>query len=264
MKYKADGTLERYKARLVALGNRQVEGVDYGETFAPVAKMDTIRLFLKVAAGRNYEVHQMDIHNAFLHGDLEEEVYMKLPKGFHSSSTDQVCLLHKSLYGLKQTPRCWFAKLSQALLAYGFTESLSDYSLFTMNSSGSELRVLVYVDDLIIAGNSQQTIAQFKDYLSQCFHMKDLGLLKYFLGMEVARNSSGFYLCQRKYALEIITEAGLLGSKPVAFPIPQNHMLKLSTTPLLSDPEKYRRLVGRLIYLKVTRPDLSYAVHLLA
>ncbi|KAL1198691.1 Retrovirus-related Pol polyprotein from transposon TNT 1-94 [Cardamine amara subsp. amara] len=264
IKYNADGTLERYKARLVALGNRQVEGVDYGETFAPVVKMDTIRLFLKVAAGRNYEVHQMDVHNAFLHGDLEEEVYMKLPKGFHSSGKDQVCLLHKSLYGLKQAPRCWFAKLSKALLAYGFEESLSDYSLFTLNVAGSELRVLVYVDDLVIAGNSSLMIAQFKAYLSQCFHMKDLGVLKYFLGIEVARSKSGFYLCQRKYALGIIAEAGLLGSKPVLFPITQNHRLSLSTTPFLTNPEQYRRLVGRLIYLKVTRPELSYAVHTLA
>lgn len=157
------------------MGNQQLEGVDYGETSAPVANMDIIRLFLKVAAGKNYEVHQMNVHNAFLHGDLEEEVYIKLLKGFHSSENDQVCLLHKYLYGLKQAPQCWFVKLSQTLFKYGFTESLSDYSLFTLNTNGSELRVLVYVDGLIVAGNSKEMIAQFKDYMSECFHMKDLG-----------------------------------------------------------------------------------------
>lgn len=132
-----------------------------------------------------------------------------------------------------------------------------------MNVAGSELRVLVYVDDLVIAGNSPILIAQFKEYLSSCFHMKDLGVLKYFLGIEVARNQNGFYLCQRKYALELIAEDGLLGSRPVSFPIPQNHRLTLTATPLIPDPEQYRRLVGCLIYLKVTRPDLSYAVHTL-
>lgn len=221
-------------------------------------------MFLRVAAERGYEVHQMDVHKAILHGDLEEEIYMKLTLGFTSSKKNQVCLLHKLIYGLKQTPRCWFAKLSTTLQAYGFTTSRSYYSLFTMTDKGSELRVLVYVDDLIIAGNKPEIIAKFKDYLSSCFHMKDLGFLKYFLGIEVARNRSGFYLCQRKYTLDIIDETGLLGAKPVDFPVSQNHRLFLSDTPLLSDPAPYRRLIGRLIYLKVTRPDLSYAVHTLA
>lgn len=120
IKLKADGTLERYKARLVVLGNKQIEGIDYGETFAPVAKMTTVRIFLDVAAKQDYEVHQMDVHNAFLHGDLDEEVYMKLPPGFQSDSDNRVCRLRKSLYGLKQAPRCWFAKLTYALCAFGF------------------------------------------------------------------------------------------------------------------------------------------------
>lgn len=109
IKHRSDGSIERYKARLVVLGNRQVDGVDYGETFTPVVKMTTVRSFLSVVAARNWEVHQMDVHNAFLHGDLEEEVYMKLPLGFPSRNDGKVCRFRKSLYGSKQAPRCWFA-----------------------------------------------------------------------------------------------------------------------------------------------------------
>lgn len=264
VKYKSDGTVERYKARLVALGNRQIEGEDYGETFAPVAKMGTVRMFLRTAAGKGWDVHQMDVHNTFLHGDLKEEVYMKLPLGFNSTDSTKVCRLQKSLYGLKQAPRCWFAKLSTALKDYGFKQSQSDYSLFTYDTNGVQLQVLVYVDDLIITGSSAKSMIEFKGYLSSCFHMKDLGPLKYFLGIEVARNSTGIYLCQRKYTLDIITETGLLGAKPATFPLETNHKLPLSTSPLMPNPEFYRRLIGPLIYLAVTRPDLAFCVHTLA
>lgn len=134
-------------------GNHQVEGLDYNETFAPVAKMTTVRMFLAVAVAKKWEVHQMDVHNAFLHGDLEEEVYMKIPPGFAKDKSNIVCRMKKSLYGLKQAPRCCFAKLSTSLKNYGFRQSYSYYSLFTMVKGKMQLNVLVYVDDLIIAGN---------------------------------------------------------------------------------------------------------------
>ena len=264
IKHRSDGSIERYKARLVVLGNRQVEGVDYGETFAPVVKMTTVRSFLSIVSAPNWEVHQMDVHNAFLHGDLEEEVYMKLPPGFSKQTDGKVCRLRKSLYGLKQAPRCWFAKLATSLEAYGFEQSLSDYSLFVYKTEDIEVRVLVYVDDLVITGNTIGAITNFKEYLSKCFYMKDLGVLKYFLGIEVARNSEGIYLSQRKYVLDILTETGLLGSKPATFPLEQHQQLGLANGPLLSHPEQYRRLIGKLIYLGVTRPDLSYSVHVLS
>jgi hypothetical protein len=266
IKYNSDGSTERFKARLVILGNNQVEGLDYNETFAPIAKMVTVRTFLAVAAAaaKSWELHQMDVHNAFLHGDLEEEVYMKMPPGFRSPTLNQVCRLRKSLYGLRQAPRCWFAKLAGALKQYGFQQSHSDYSLFTLHKGTLQLHVLVYVDDLIISGNNSAAIHTFKHYLNTCFHMKDLGSLKYFLGIEVARYSTGLFLCQRKYAFDIISEVGILGVKPVAFPLDQNHHLPLADGPPLLDPDHYRRLVGRLIYLFVTRPELSYCVHMLA
>lgn len=124
--------------------------------------------------------------------------------------------------------------------------------------------MLIYVDDLIISGNGSAALTAFKNYLSSCFHMKDLGVLKYFLGIEVARNSEGIFLCQRKYTLDIISEVGLLAAKPANFPMEQNHKLSSSTSPFFTNVEQYRRLVGRLIYLAFTRPDLAYVVHILS
>ncbi|KAG7578454.1 Retrotransposon gag domain [Arabidopsis thaliana x Arabidopsis arenosa] len=265
IKYKSNGEIERYKARLVAMGNRQVEGLDFDETFAHVVKMTTIREFLKIAAVKRWEVHQMDVHNAFLHGDLEEEVYMRLPLGFVSQDKSKVCRLKKSLYGLRQAPRCWFAKLAAALKGYGFAQQVADYSLFTLERGFMQLFVLVYVDDLLIGGNDLNGIQEFKGYLSdECFHMKDLGPMKYFLGIEVSRSPDGFYLSQRKYALDIVTECGLLGCQPVSTPLEQNHKLPDDEGEFYEDVERYRRLVGRLVYLTFTRPDLSYVVHMLA
>lgn len=206
----------------------------------------------------------MDVHNTFLHRDLEEEVYMKMPPGFHSDDPSKVCRLRKSLYGLKQAPRCWFAKLTSALKRFGFKQSYADYSLFTYINNGKSVRVLVYVDDLVIAGNDLEMITKFKVYLSQCFKMKDLGKLKYFLGIEIARGPQGMFLSQRKYALDIISEAGLLGCKPVATPMEQNHKLLSDTGPLCKDPARFRHLVRRLVYLEITRPELCYSIHVLS
>lgn len=263
-KYNVDGTMERPKSRLVALGNRQVKGRDYKETFAPVAKMTTIRSLLRVVAGKGWMVHQMDVHNAFLHGDLKEEVYMKLPQGFKALGPNKVCRLHKALYGLRQAPRCWFQKLTDALKSFGFLHSYADYSLFVYSKGNVELRVLIYVDDLLICGNDIDFLTKFKAHLGRCFRMKDLGKLKYFLGIEVGRGAEGFMLTQRKYTLDLVAEVGLLGSKPVGTPMEIQHKLALDVSPVMQDAEKYRRLVGRLIYLSITRPDISYAVHILS
>lgn len=136
------------------LGNKQKEGLDYTETFSPVAKMTTVRIFLDIAAKKNHEIHQMDVHNAFLHGDLNDEVYINIPLGFAEPNDKRVCRLRKSLYGLKQAPRCWFAKLVEALEKYGFSQTYSDHSLFVYSRNNTTLRILVYVDDLIISGDS--------------------------------------------------------------------------------------------------------------
>ena len=189
---------------------------------------------------------------------------MKFPPGFEHPDPTKVCRLRKSIYGLKQFPRCWFAKLRTALQNYGFKQSRADYSHFSLIKGNISLHILIYVDDFIISGNDLSTIQKFKNYLSKCFHMKDMGKLKYFLGIEVARNADGIFISQRKYALDIISETGLLGSKPCSTPIELNHKLALAVSPNFADPEAYRRLIGRLIYLTFTRPEICYAVHILA
>ena len=264
LKLNPDGTIERYKARLVAKGYSQVAGIDYRETFAPVAKLTTVRVLLSLAALKGWHLHQLDVNNAFLHGDLTEEVYMDLPPGFGRKGETKVCKLHKSLYGLKQASRQWFIKLSGTLKAAGFVQSWADYSLFVRFHSGKFTALLVYVDDVILAGNCLEDIEATESFLSGRFKLKDLGKLKYFLGIEVARSRKGIVLCQRKYALEVLEDAGYLGSKPCKFPVDQNLTLTQANGELLQDPSQYRRLVGRLIYLTITRPDLAYAVHILS
>ncbi|CAM8909312.1 unnamed protein product [Rhodiola kirilowii] len=266
IKLKSDGTIERYKARVVAKGFTQVEGIDYSETFAPVAKMTSVRCFLTVAAIKQWPIFQLDVDNAFLHGSLEEEVYMRLPTGFYDSErkAGKVCRLTKRLYGLKQAPRQWFSKFTEAMLQFGFRQSLNDYSLFTLQCGDDFIMLLVYVDDVILTGTSMKLIQDIKAFIHDRFKIKDLGTLKYFLGLEVARNSTGIFLHQKKYATDLLTEYDMVECKPVKTPLPTKHQLSLSTAELLPDPMIYRKMVGKLIYLTITRPDLSHAVHILS
>ena len=236
IKYHPDGSIERYKARLVAKGYSQQEGIDYTETFAPVAKMTTVRTILAIASARNWHLHQLDVNNAFLYGDLDEEVYMQLPPGFGRKGETRVCKLTKSLYGLKQASRQWYSKLSSTLIDAGYTQSKADYSLFVRSYKGNFTAILVYVDDIIVTGNSLEQINADKKFLSDHFKLKDLGILKYFLGIEVARSTKGIFLSQRKYALEILEDTGFLGSKPSNFPMEQNLALSESEGELIADP----------------------------
>eukprot|EP00261_Vitis_vinifera_P033501 XP_019074744.1 PREDICTED: uncharacterized protein LOC100253049 isoform X2 [Vitis vinifera] len=264
IKHRSDGSIERYKARLVAKGFTQLEGVDYQDTFSPTAKIISVRCLLALAAARGWSIHQMDVNNAFLHGDLHEEIYMSPPLGLRRQGEENlVCRLHKSLYGLKQASRQWFAKFSEAIQSAGYAQSRADYSLFTRKQGKSFTALLIYVDDILITGNDPVSIATTKNFLHSHFHLKDLGDLKYFLGIEVSASKNGIFISQRKYALEIIEDAGLLGAAPIDTPMERG--LKLSDkSDLLKDQGRYRRLVGRLIYLTVSRPDITYAVHVLS
>lgn len=263
-KYKSDGSLDRYKARVVAKGYTQVEGVDYQETFSPTAKLTTLRCLLTVAATRTWFIHQLDVQNAFLHGNLHEEVYMDPPPGLRRQGENLVCRHNKSLYGLKQASRTWFTTFSDAIQNAGYRQSKAYYSLFTKVQGTSITVILIYVDDILITGNNIQEMEQLKAFLLKRFRIKDLGDLKYFLGIEFARSKKGIFVSQKKYALDILQDSGLLGARPDSFPMEQNLALTSTDGALLNDPTKYRRLVGRLIYLTVTRPDIVYPVRTLS
>lgn len=187
--------MERYKARLVAKGYTQQEGIGYHETFSPVAKMATVKCLLSVAAINGWSLHQFDVNNAFLHGNLQEEIHMQRPLGYTKRSSSQVCKLLKSLYGLKQASRQWYAKFSSSLLDFGFHQSKADYSLFTKHSGSSFMALLVYVDDIVVGSNCIASVLQLKAFLHQQFKIKDLGHFHYFLGIEMARSEKGIYFC---------------------------------------------------------------------
>ena len=261
IKHKADGTVARYKARLVAKGFHQVEGLDYFETFSLVVKQPTIRIVISIALHFGWRIQQLDVSNAFLHGKLEEEVYMVQPPGFTDSSLPHhVCKLHKALYGLKQAPRAWFATFSQFLIQYGFNNSVADNSLFVYHQSGHIMIVLVYVDDILITSSNSTDIATLISALKVPFAMKELGDLHFFLGIEVQNFAHGLLLLQSKYASDLLVKAAMHECKPYSSSSASKPPAILDTTPF-SDPSLYRSLVGSLQYLTVTRPDLSYAVN---
>ncbi|GJR35000.1 putative RNA-directed DNA polymerase [Tanacetum coccineum] len=264
IKYKPNGDVERYKARLVAKGCTQIEGVDFHETFAPVAKLVTVRTLLTVTVKREWQIHQLDVNNAFLHGDLHEEVYMKVPQGFKKENDNRVCKLKKSLYGLKQASRNWYQKFTTSLIEIGFKQTGADHSLFTFKRRETFIAILIYVDDVIITGNNSGKIQEIKKFLHERFSIKDLGPLKFFLGIEVARTKEGMVLSQRKYTLDILTDTGKTGCKPSAFPMEQNLRLGKCETDKQVDGNQYRRLIGRLLYLQATRPDITYTVNILS
>ncbi|PRQ37299.1 putative RNA-directed DNA polymerase [Rosa chinensis] len=262
VKKNPDGTVSRYKARLVAQGFSQEKGLDYDETFSPVVRHSTVRLVIALAAMNRWELRQLDVKNAFLHGDLREEVYMQQPIGFTDPvHPEYVCLLKKSLYGLKQAPRAWNEKFSNFLPALGFHFSHSDPSLFIKNSEKGVVALLLYVDDIIVTGSDTEGIIAVISELGEVFDMKDLGSLSYFLGINVQYKKKGIFLSQEKYAKELILKAGLESCKACSSPcLPHIQLLKSEGT-LLDNPTLYRSLVGALQYLTFTRPDIAYAVN---
>lgn len=257
IKRNSDGSIARYKARLVAQGFQQTEGIDYTETFSPVVKQQTIRLVLSLAVSHGWSVKQLDVSNAFLHGTIQEQVYLKQPQGYvNSQFPHHVCKLHKALYGLKQAPRAWYDMLSKSLIDQGFHNSRADSSLFIL-SQGTDL---VYVDDILITGNNPHLEDTIITSLGTSFALKDLGPLHYFLGIEVVSIPEGLMLSQTKYALDLLKKAGMTDCRPCASPSSLTSRSDTTDSPF-PYPEFYRTLVGSLQYLTLTRPEISYAVN---
>ncbi|GJR76117.1 ribonuclease H-like domain-containing protein, partial [Tanacetum coccineum] len=238
-KYLADGTLSRYKARLVANGSTQLEGIGVDETFSPVVKMGTIRTILSLATSRHWSIHQLDVKNSFLHGDLSETVYMHQPSGFRDSEhPDYACLLQRSLYGLKHAPRAWFHRFASYITRVGFHHSHYDSSLFIYRQGTDTAYLLLYVDDIVLTASLETLLRQIISSLHQEFSMTDLGSLNYFLGSSVTRDSSGMFLSQRKYATEILKGAGMIRCNSSGTPVNTESKLVQHVCLYMHDPRE--------------------------
>ncbi|XP_043816780.1 uncharacterized protein LOC110624931 isoform X1 [Manihot esculenta] len=223
--------------------------------------MTSVRLFISLPASQHWPLHQLDIKSALLHGDLQEEVYMEQPPGFVAQGEyGKVCHLKKFLYSLRQSPCAWFDKFSE-VQKFGLRKGQCDHLVFYRNSDISIILLVVYVDDIVITGNDSTGISSLKNYLHASFHTKDLGQLKYFLGVEILRSKRGILLSHRNYVLDLLAETGKIGAKPCSTSMIPNICLTKDDGDPYDNLERYRSLVGKLNYLMVmTRLDIAFAV----
>lgn len=250
-----------FKARFVAKGYSQIEGIDYHETFSPTARMETVRTLVQVAAHHGLDLQQMDVKTAYLHAPIEEEIYINAPKGYQTSNPNLVWKLQKSLYGLKQSGRNWNATLHNHLKDNGFAQSMADPCLFTKSIDSATIYLLVWVDDIVLASSDPDLMADTKSHLSQTFKMKDLGEMKHFLGIDFSRTGSQIRMSQEEYILKILKKFGMSDCRPRTTPCESNPNAYEKEGDEPVDQTSYRQMVGSLIYAMVcTRPDLSYAV----
>jgi hypothetical protein len=259
-KFNAEGKVEKYKARLVAKGYSQVEGIDFGEIFSSVSKLTSIRFLLSIVVAFDLEVEQMDVKIAFLHGDLEEEIYMKRLEGFVvNGKKELVCKLKKSLHGLKQSPRMWYQNFDTYILGLGFVRSRVDHSVYSKQVGNHFIYVVLYVDDMLLVGNNMDVIKEVKSKLSSKFDMKDLGAAKFILGMEIKRDRANrkLWLNQRKYVETILQRFNMHGSKSVKVPIPIGENLSTDQCPETQEEDEdmshvlYANAVGSLMYAMI-------------
>lgn len=261
LKRDTNGEIIKHKARLVAKGYVQKQGVDYDEVFAPVTRLETVRLLLALAAKNGWEVHHLDVKSAFLNGELQETVYVTQPEGFVKKNKEHlVYRLTKALYGLRQAPRAWYARLSKYLEKLGFTKCPYEHAVYTKKEGTESLIIGVYVDDLLVTGTSLSTIVKFKQQMSREFDMSDLGKLSHYLGIEVKQEGDHIELRQSAYARNLLEKAGLSDCNSAKYPMEVKLHIGKDEKGKAVDSTQFKSLVGGLRYLVHTRPDIAFAV----
>ncbi|GJS88687.1 retrovirus-related pol polyprotein from transposon TNT 1-94 [Tanacetum coccineum] len=260
----AENIVVRNKTRLVAKGYKQEEGIDFEESFAPVARLEAVRMFIAYAAHKNITIFQMDVKTAFLNGPLKEEVYVSQPEGFIDPEfPDHVYRLKKALYGLKQAPRAWYDKLSSFLIEHGFTKGIIDPTLFTRRHGGDILLVQVYVDDIIFGSTNPDFSKRFANLMKNNFEMSMMGELKFFLGLQVHQSPRGIFISQSQYAIKLLKKHGLDECVSMSTPMATKRLdADLQGTP--TDQMTYRRMIGGLMYLTASQPDIAFATFVCA
>ncbi|XP_023521510.1 uncharacterized protein LOC111785335 [Cucurbita pepo subsp. pepo] len=255
------GEVVKHKAHLVAKGYIPKQGVDFEEVFALVTRLEFVRLLLVIATHCSWEVHHMDVKSFFLNGELKETIDVQQPPGFlDNDNPSKVLRLHKALYGLRQAPRAWNAKLDSILLSVKFKCCASEHGMYTHDHDEQRLILGVYVDDLIITGGDMEVLGRFKREMSKNFKMSDLGILNYYLGIKVQQSTTGITICQNAYAKKLLDTTGLADSNPTRMPMEARLQLRKASTTTTVDATNYHNIVGSLHYLVNTRPDLTYSV----
>ena len=256
-----NGLVVRNKARLVAQGYTQVEGIDFDETFAPVARLEAIRILLAYANHHDITLYQMDVKSAFLNGKLEEEVYVAQPPGFEDpKNPDKVFRLNKALYGLKQAPRAWYDTLKEFLMKKGFKPGSLDPTLFTKSYDGELFVCQIYVDDIIFGCTDQRYSDEFAYMMSEEYQMSMMGELKFFLGLQIRQQHNGIFISQEKYLKDVLRKFGMQDCKGVKIPMPTNGHLCTDENGIDFDHKVYRSMIGSLLYLCASRPDIMLSV----
>ncbi|CAO2163650.1 unnamed protein product [Urochloa humidicola] len=260
-KQNEDGIVVRNKARLVAQGYTQVEGLDFGETFAPVARLEAIRILLAYACSHNIKLYQMDVKSAFLNGKISELVYVEQPPGFEDpKKPNHVYKLSKALYGLKQAPRAWYERLRDFLLSKGFKIGKVDNTLFTKKIGNDIFICQIYVDDIIFGSTNEEYCKEFGDMMSNEFEMSMIGELSFFLGLQIKQIKDGTFVCQSKYTKDLLKKFGMEDAKPIKTPMATNGHLDLDEKGKPVDLKLYRSMIGSLLYLTASRPDIMFSV----